>query len=229
VVAHTVAPDPGISAEVEGYRRQIDRLAGRRITTLKQTFGRNGNQVGESAFGDLVADAQLAATRSPSEGGAQLAIVAHGFIRAGLERGPVSYAEIYTAQPFGHRLVTLSLTGRQLDTVLEGQFCDPAVIGPNDRMALAVSAGFSYRFDPSMPCGERIRLSDLRLGGSPIQADGRYRVTTNSLFASGGHGYPVFAAGTDRVTGGLDRDAVATYLAENPDLPAPALDRVQHR
>jgi 5'-nucleotidase len=72
-------------------------------------------------------------------------------------------------------------------------------------------------------------MSDLRLGGAPIRADGRYRVTTNSLFASGGHGYPVFAAGTDRVTGGLDRDAVAAYLAENPRLAPLTLDRVQRR
>ena len=55
-----------------------------------------------------------------------------------------------------------------------------------------------------------------------------YRVTVNSFLATGGDGFSVFNAGTDRVGGDVDIDALETYLtlpANNPIAP-PALTRV---
>jgi 5'-nucleotidase len=37
--------------------------------------------------------------------------------------GNVTYEEAFTVQPFGNSLVTMTLTGAQIETMLEQQFC----------------------------------------------------------------------------------------------------------
>ena len=49
----------------------------------------------------------------------------------------MTYGEAFTVQPFGNSLVTMTLTGAQIDTVLEQQF--NGGIG-----VLQISNGFSY-------------------------------------------------------------------------------------
>ena len=72
-------------------------------------------------LGDLIADSQLAATRRAA-GGAVIAFMNPGGVRARLRRAAtVTYGEAFTVQPFGNTLVTMTLTGDQIDAVLEQQ------------------------------------------------------------------------------------------------------------
>lgn len=229
IVTHTITPDPQVAAVVAGYHRLIAPIANRKVGYLSRTVTKNPNATGESVLGDLVADAQLQATAPKAKGGAQLALAAWGFIRASLEKGNLGYGEIYAAQPFGHHLVTMTITGQQLDTVLEIQFCDPSGVQPEQTIPLGVSAGFTYSYDPGAPCGKRVQIEDFRLNGKKMTADGKYRVTTNSFFAAGENGFTVLTAGTSRVTGDLDRDALANYLTAHPRLALPLRNRVSLR
>jgi hypothetical protein len=92
-----------------------------------------------------VADAHLAATRSPDRGGARLALTNPGGMRADLrcDAGPceVRYADAFAAQPFGNSLVVMTLTGAQIVGILEQQFS-----GLNAQRArvLQPSAGFEW-------------------------------------------------------------------------------------
>ncbi len=64
------------------------------------------NLTGESVLGDVVADAQLAATRSEANGGAVMAFTNPGGIRTDIamkDGGAVSYADVFAAQPFRNR------------------------------------------------------------------------------------------------------------------------------
>ena len=51
--------------------------------------------------------------------------------------GTVTYADVFASQPFRNQLVTLTLTGAQIKTVLEQQWADP-----NRPRILQVSKGF---------------------------------------------------------------------------------------
>ena len=112
---------------------------------------------GDSPAGRLVADAQLAATRGATEGGAQIALMNPGGVRADLRprnpEGVVSYGDAFAMQPFGNSLVTMSLSGAQLLAVLEQQWT-----GANRDRAriLQPSAGFHYRWDARAPDGTRL-------------------------------------------------------------------------
>ncbi len=74
-------------------------------------ISRMKNEAGESAMGDVVADADLASTRAPEKGGAEVAFMNPGSIRTGIEGPTVSYGNLYTAQPFGNQLTVHTMTG----------------------------------------------------------------------------------------------------------------------
>ena len=185
------------ASAVEGQKaRSIGKLSG--------TAPRPGGGLG-GALGNLIADAQLAATRGA---GAQIAFTNPFGIRDELVpagEGDVTFGQIYAVQPFFNTLVTKTLTGAELKAALEqGLESD----GPEQ--LLAPSAGFSYRFDRSRPEGERI--TQMILDGRPISAQGQYRVTTNSFLAGGKDGFAVFLEGRDAVTGGSDLDALEDWI-----------------
>src|SRR6516165_7707675 len=69
-------------------------------------------QRGRRALGDVIADAQLAATRDADKGGAVVAFTNPGGIRTDVirkEDGAVSFADVFASQPFRNQLVTLTL------------------------------------------------------------------------------------------------------------------------
>src|SRR4029079_17951878 len=108
--------------------------------------------------------------------------------------------------PFNNYVVTQTLTGAQVKSVLEQQFCSPT----RANLILQVSAGLTYTWSESAACGSKV--SNLQLNGTPIDPAASYRVTMNSFLADGGDCFPEFKNGTNRVFGGLDIDALTDYL-----------------
>ena len=117
------------------------------------------------------------------------------------------YADAYSTQPFGNSLVTMTLTGAQLKTLLEQQW---SVARPQHARILQPSAGFAYRWDARRPHGSR--TDAIRLDGRRVLDTDEVRVTVNSFLAAGGDGFRILRAGRDRVGGPLDIDAFTDYL-----------------
>ena len=63
--------------------------------------------------------------------------------------GNVTYGEAFAVQPFGNSLVTMTLTGAQIDALLERQFT-----GGNG--ILQISNGFAYTFSASAPADAKV-------------------------------------------------------------------------
>jgi 5'-nucleotidase len=189
------------------------------------------NFLGESPLGDVIADAQLWFTQAA---GAQIALVNPGGIRGpilygatsqGEAPGQVTMAEALSVQPFRDRpLVTVTLTGAQLDQVLEQQFAGQD--GQTQTQILQVSQGLSYRMSPTAAAGERV--SQLVLFNEPIRSSSDYRVTVNAFLAGGGDGFSIFTRGrAPTLARGGDYDALAEYLRRGePVAPGPA-DRIR--
>jgi len=193
-----------IASYVQLYARAVEGQKGRIIGKLSAPASRSQGGLG-GPLGNLITDAQLAATRGA---GAQIAFTNPFGIRDQLvpaDDGTVTFGQIYAVQPFFNTLVTKTLTGAELKAVLE-QGLDSD--GPEQ--LLAPSAGFGYRFDRSRPEGERI--TQMTLDGRPISPDAEYRVTTNSFLAGGKDGFTVFLKGRDAVTGGSDLDALEDWI-----------------
>ena len=213
IVTRNVAPAPDLTSLVDKYRALSAPLANRVVGATSAAITRSGNAAGESALGDVIADAQLAATAGPTVGGAVAALMNAGGIRADLDSGSATYGELFAVQPFGNSLVTMTLTGAQLDAVLEQQFT-----GGNGILQISHSLTYT-RHAAAGPDG---RVSNLRINGVPVVPATSYRITVNNFLADGGDGYTVLAQGTNRLGGDVDLDALVKYFeANSPVAPGP--------
>ncbi|HLX14632.1 MAG TPA: metallophosphoesterase, partial [Bradyrhizobium sp.] len=77
----TLAKDPEQTALLEAYDKFAAPIADRRAGSVTETLSRAPNDAGESALGDIIADAQLAATSPRDKGGAVMAFTNPGGIR----------------------------------------------------------------------------------------------------------------------------------------------------
>jgi len=223
VVTQDVRPDAELQALVARYTELAAPIAARPIGETSAAITRETTPAGESALGDVIADAQLAATRSPETGGAQIAFMNPGGIRANLDAGPVTYGEAFSVQPFGNSLVTMTLTGAQIETLLEQQFSGANAERPR---ILQPSAGFRYAWNPNGPEGDKVDPATIALNGTPLDPAASYRVTVNSFLAEGGDAFAILTEGTDRLGGAVDLDAFEAYFREqSPVAPGPR-DRI---
>jgi 5'-nucleotidase len=232
IVTRDVARDAGQTGLLAKYREFATPIANRVIGSITADLTRTANPAGESALGDVIADAQLAATAPAGFGGAVAAFMNPGGIRADLTYagsaagegdGNVTYGEVFTVQPFGNSLVTLTLTGAQIDQLLEQQFDNPTA-GQN--RILQVSNGVSYTWSASAPTGSKVDPSSIMVNGVPVDPNGSYRVTVNSFLAEGGDNFTVLAQGTNRLGGAVDLDALVDYFAASSPVPPGPQDRI---
>lgn len=228
-----VAPAADLTALIDKYDALSAPLANTvigSITTDIPEFPLTA--AGESSVGDVIADAQLAATSSPETGNAVVAFMNPGGIRTdsgfvfasssvGEGDGNVTYGEAFAVQPFGNSLVTMTLTGAQIDTLLEQQW-----VGQTSPRILQVSEGFAYSWSASAPNGEKVDPANITINGVPIDLAASYRVTVNSFLADGGDNFFVLVQGTDRLGGDIDLDALVAYFGANSPVPPGPLDRI---
>jgi 5'-nucleotidase len=220
IVRPSFAKDPRQTALIEQYEKLVVPLAKRVVGRVGAALPRDTAPNGESVLGQVIADAQLAASK---DAGAQVAFMNPGGIRAALPMpadGQVRYEDLFSIQPFYNNLVTMTLAGADLVALLEQQW-----MGNSVRM-LQVSQGFSYSWDASKPVGQRVVPGSLRLNGQPIWPGDTVRVTVNSFLASGGDSFTVLKQGRDQRTGMMDIDALEAYVKANPTLAPGALNRI---
>ena len=226
-----IVPNATIASIVDGYRGLVSPLANAIIGTITGPATNIANTAGEMSAGDIIADAQLAATAPAQFGGAVVA-----FMNAGGVRNPgfvassyphdVTYAEAFTVQPFGNTLVTMTLTTQQIKDVLEQQFL--GCLGQIANRIMQVSSTLHYTYQPVNSCGSKI--VDVTLNNMPIVSNGQvlnptqtYRVTVNNFMATGGDGFAVLTGGTNLLPGISDIDALIPYMA-NFKAPNPPYD-----
>jgi 5'-nucleotidase len=225
VRSQTLAKDASQTALIEAYDRLAAPIANRPAGLVTETLSRAPNQAGESMLGDIIADAQLAATSAPEKGGAVIAFTNPGGVRTDIARresGTVTFADLFSSQPFRNRLITLTLTGRQIKDTLEQQWLDP-----KRPRILQVSKGFAFAWDASKGDGERIIAEKMTLNGVPIDPAANYRVTVNDFLSLGGDGFTALKEGQAPVTGSYDVDALLSYFQANSPVGPVAGNRIQ--
>jgi 5'-nucleotidase len=224
VRTNAYARDPEQTALIASYDKVAAPIANRPAGSITETLSRAPNDAGESALGDIVADAQLAATRADKDGAAVIAFTNPGGVRIDIPKradGTVSYADVFSSQPFRNQLVTLTLTGAQIKNVLEQQWLDP-----KRPRILQVSKGFTYAWDNAKPFGERVLADRMSLNGEPVDPVKAYRVTVNNYLAVGGDGFTVLKEGTGQQFGIYDVDALYGYFQANSPISPVAADRI---
>ncbi|MFN3927088.1 MAG: bifunctional metallophosphatase/5'-nucleotidase [Pseudanabaenaceae cyanobacterium] len=225
LVTRDVPPDPRLTELIKKYKVIADPLTNRVIGQISSDILRQPNSAGEMPLGNLIADAQLLATQAPDKGGAVVALMNPGGIRADLTYKPggnVTFGDAFAVQPFGNTLVTMTLTGAEIKQLLESQF-DSTV--PNQNRILQVSSSLSYRWRADAPEGQKV--SQITINGQPLRPEQEYRVTVNSFIADGGDNFAVLKQGRNRTVGIKDLEALEAYFRAKSPIPSPPLNRIQ--
>jgi 5'-nucleotidase len=221
--------DPAAKVIADKYRAAVAPLANRVLGSITADVPRDAGPSGESPLGDLVADALLAHTQAS---GAQMAFINPGALRGSLifanspggeAPGQVTYGELFTVLPFNRLVETVTMTGAQVDALLEQQFAGHD--GQTVTRILQPSAGLTYTASHASPLGSRI--SDLALNGVPVDPAATYRVATTDFLIDGGDGFSTFSQGTAHtVAPGFDIDALASYIGAHSPVSPPTPDRI---
>lgn len=204
----TVTPDPESVAMADALRATMDQNLNVEIGTVEAPLDsrRNVVRAEESTMGNLIADAMRDAT------GADIAIMNGGGIRGDTtyEAGrKLTRRDILTELPFGNVTVVTELPGSQVLLALENG------VSQVEKGAgrFAQVSGLTYAFDASAPAGSRV--SEVMVGGAPLEADKLYKVAVNDYILGGGDGYDALGGGriiTEGPTGQLVANDVMAYV-----------------
>jgi 2',3'-cyclic-nucleotide 2'-phosphodiesterase (5'-nucleotidase family) len=212
-----VTPDPAIQARIDQLNAQLSPILSTVIGNSTRFIPRTdacGNTAGrtcESLVGNVTTDS-MRAKYAPI--GVEFAITNSGGLRADLTCPttdnpsdfcpsytpppyPISRGQVLTVLPFGNIVVTLTVNGAELKTMLENGISRmPAVDGRFPQVS-----GLCFTYNISAPAGSRVtgavrQAADGSCTGAAIDltAASTYESAENDFMASGGDGYPVFSS-----------------------------------
>ena len=203
-------PDPAVASLMKQTETAGNNRASQVIAQAAKPITRTTNAAGESALGDLVADAYRRAMK------ADFAFIDAEGLHADLDPGQITKATPYSVQPYHLNLIRLELTGRQIHTLLNQQWQ-----GKEDKGPLLQVSGLTYTWDAKRPAGQRI-VAVMR-DGRPLDEETRYTVVVNEYLAGGGNNLTVLTQGVNLEVGPFVAEALGQYVeahAQPVDVPA---------
>jgi 5'-nucleotidase/UDP-sugar diphosphatase len=205
----SVAEDADTVARIAEAAKPLDEIRNKVVAEAAAPIGgdRADCRSKECSMGSLIADAMLARVKDQ---GIDIAIQNGGGIRASIDAGPVTMGEVLTVLPFQNTLSTFQVTGATIIAALENGVSQIE----EGAGRFAQVAGMTYAFDASQPAGSRV--SDVMVGGAPIDPAKMYGVVSNNYVRNGGDGYDMFKTAENAYDFGPDlADVTAEYLAAN--------------
>jgi 5'-nucleotidase len=196
-----LTPDPEVTRLVATVEAKVAPLVTRVIGRAAVDILRAQNPAGESALGNLIADAQRMAL------GTDFAFMNPGGIRTDVRSGTITYRDLFTVQPFGNNLVRMYLTGQQVYDLLAQQW-------ESEPPRMLHVSGLTYTWDQNRSVSDRI--VEIRKSGIPLDRAAVYSVTVNDFLAAGGDRFAVLTHGSDRTGGPIDLKALVTYVRSLP-------------
>ena len=113
---HNIEPDQETVEFLKTYKKRMDPYVNEVVGTLPEEFTKKKNRHGDFPLAKLVAESGRFALNT------DMAFFHHGGVRTSLNKGNVTMEDLYTALPFHHYFVKVSLTGEQIKRVLEQQW-----------------------------------------------------------------------------------------------------------
>lgn len=205
--------DAKIHQTVEDYKAKISEKSSEVEVVVAEALSRksfrfadNGgvDRDGASQLGNSITDAMRASEKS------DIAFTNIGGIRADVDKGELTYGEMFEVFPFGNYNVTGTMTAAQIKKALE-------VTDKYSNLPAIQFSGLKVEWDSTKPLGDKYSKITL-VDGTPIYVDGKlntdrtFKVTTNDFMATGsGDGFTVFGEVKDWKDGAIMLDAWVNY------------------
>ncbi|MEQ8256452.1 MAG: bifunctional metallophosphatase/5'-nucleotidase [Roseovarius confluentis] len=216
-----VAEDAEIVSRIQEAAKPLDEIRNKVVAEAADAISgdRDACRAGECAMGNAVAEAMLARV---ADQGVEIALMNGGGVRASIDAGPITMGEVLTVLPFQNTLSTFRIDGATLKEALENgvsQFGEGAGRFPQ-------VAGMTFVFDPSAEVGSRI--TEVTVGGEPLDPERDYLAVSNDYLRNGGDGYSMLRDAADAYDFGPDvADVLAEYLAQNSPYAPKTDDRIR--
>ncbi len=222
-----ITPDRAAQAEVEKLAGPINDLKKKKIldkngkpVELAIDFPADKVRDEETLLGNLYCDAMRAKSKT------QIAIQGGGGLRATLNKGEITYGDVYKLLPFNNKLVTYKLKGADLLATLEHGVSRYGESG-NGRF-LQVS-GLRYTFDPNKPKGQRITSAEVQrdAGWDNFDPKMEYTIASDNYIQTGGDDFQILVDKAFDVNQDLPPvlDVFVEYLQAN----SPVMARLEGR
>jgi 2',3'-cyclic-nucleotide 2'-phosphodiesterase (5'-nucleotidase family) len=206
-----IKPDPRVQRIVDEANEAVapikNEVVGHADVDLTRAQVPSAPPGGESNLGDVTADA-MNWEADQLEGTVDFAFTNAGGIRADIPTGDITRGEVIEAFPFQNVLATTTLTGAQVEEVLEQ--------GASGQRGMVQISGLRFTYDPNQPAGSRVNSITVAATGQPIDPGADYRVVTNDFMINGGDNYTTFQQGANPViySDQLLSDAIVGYVGE---------------
>ncbi len=207
----TVPEDPETRFVLEEYilRMQQILLLDRVITTATSPLRRFGRSGGDSQLGNLVAESMQYRRFIETE----FCVTNSLGIRTDILEGPLTYEQMYNVMPFENTITTLTLSGLEVQELLDFATRSSASRGCNSQIQVS-----GLTFTMNCRTGE---AEDIVIAGQPLSSAGVYDMCTNNYMANGGSGFRVLKRNTTKFDTGIPiREALIAYIRDIPQLPA---------
>ncbi len=204
----SVIENEAVKARIAEAAKPLDEIRNTVVAEAAEAIEGNRSfcRAVECQMGNLITDAMLDRVKDQ---GIDIAIQNGGGIRASIDAGEVTMGEVLTVLPFQNTLSTFQVTGATMLEALENgvsQMEEGAGRFPQ-------VAGMTFTVDTSAEPGSRI--SEVMVGGAPIEMDKVYGVVSNNYVRNGGDGYKMFRDAMNAYDYGPDlADVTAEFLAK---------------
>jgi 2',3'-cyclic-nucleotide 2'-phosphodiesterase (5'-nucleotidase family) len=174
-----IKPDPEIekiiSSVVNEAKEKMSEVVGKSEVDLTH----DRKKVLETVMGNVVTDSMREST------GADVAMQNSGGIRDQIMAGELTMGDLYRVMPFDKFIVSMDLTGKQIKDLMEKS-------ADRKKGNLQVS-GITMDIEPKQAKWNKV--SNVKIGGVPLDINKVYRVTTDDFLAAGANGYNTFTEG----------------------------------
>lgn len=203
----SIKPDSAMAAEVQTYRKILNKDLGKKIGYAEAAFKTQGI---ESGLYNLVADALRIQISLSLGKHIDMAIMSPSSVRYYIPKGPITPELIDEILPYVNKVVLMKLTGKQVTELAN----DIAVDGGG----VPVSG---LRMLITQPTGT---ASELLVGQYIVEPDSIYTIATSQYLADGGGHYSVlWKPNRRKVLKMTTRDALQSYI-EDRGRVSPVLD-----
>ncbi|GAB2497930.1 5'-nucleotidase C-terminal domain-containing protein [Promicromonospora xylanilytica] len=182
-VDHTVTPDPRLREVEERYAAEMDERLSEVLADVTTPLLNpdHASRFEETALGNFVADG----FRERHQ--ADVGWVNGGGLRAEAPGPDFTLRDAYSIAPFANRVLHVRVSGAGLLQSLEDAVSQVEDLGGGFPQV----SGMAYAYSPSAVAGSRV--SDVSVGGVPLDPDATYTVAVTAYVAGGGDGVSGFA------------------------------------
>jgi 5'-nucleotidase len=188
-VTDAIPDDPDFAPVYAKYKELLDQLEVRvGATAVPLDALSHSVRTKETDIGNFIADAYRKAV------GADIGFVNGGSIRADLtyNPGPLTKRDVLSMLPFNNPIVKVEVTGKLLLEILEHSVARSGVGEDDQPGRFPQVSGLCFKFDTRKPAGSRV--SDVCVGGEPLDLNKTYTIATSDFLVSrGGDGYTMFS------------------------------------